>query len=247
MTTYQTILAVDSAMNGCGAALYYADTSTSPIAETLPMARGQAEALVPMAQRVVAEAGKTFAAIDLVCTTIGPGTFTGLRVGMSAARSFALAMDVPLVGVSTLDVLAAAYCDGADGAAMAADACLCVLIETKREDFYAGFYECNGAALSQPAAMIGADICAHIVQNYKGRVVFIGDAPARFFEEQAAHTQPLWQHIQGYTQPDPVMLARIGLERALRDGVDGGEVAPLYLRGADVSQPKLAPRTLAAQ
>lgn len=248
MPQFRNILAIDSAMNGCGAALYCPDDLASCVSERLPMVRGQAEALVPLAQDVVKTGRKTFADIDLVCTTIGPGTFTGLRVGMSAARSFALALDVPVVGISTLDVLAGSFFETQPDLMTEGDM-LCVLIETKRSDYYAGFYDASGVALDEPMALDGADIQAKIGRHKAtGQIVMIGDATGRFVNEQRSDGAGLHVIHEGYTQPDPLVLARMGYRRATDPAfsVNTG-IEPLYLRGADVSQPKTPPRILASE
>jgi tRNA threonylcarbamoyl adenosine modification protein YeaZ len=71
------------------------------------MARGHAEALLPLIERVIAHAEGGFAALDRVAVTVGPGSFTGIRVGLSAARAIAVARRIPVAGVSTLAALAA--------------------------------------------------------------------------------------------------------------------------------------------
>src|SRR5438552_111182 len=100
------LLAIDTALAACSAAVF--DTDTGVIAgESLPMARGHAEALIPMVARVMAAASIGFDAIDRFAVTVGPGSFTGLRVGVSAARGLALAARKPAVGVTTLTAYAA--------------------------------------------------------------------------------------------------------------------------------------------
>ena len=71
------------------------------------MRRGHAEALMPLIGRVIRQAGIAFAALDRIAVTTGPGSFTGLRVGLSAARGIGLAADKPVVGLSTLTAYAA--------------------------------------------------------------------------------------------------------------------------------------------
>src|SRR5579871_6712308 len=101
------ILAIDTALEACAAAVL--DTTTSKVlaSESLVMKRGHAEALMPLIGRVMRDSGLQFAALDRIAVTSGPGSFTGLRVGLSAARGIALAADKPVVGVTTLTAYAA--------------------------------------------------------------------------------------------------------------------------------------------
>ena len=100
------ILAIDTALGALSVAIL--DTTLAdPIAvERILMARGHAEALVPMIDRVANQTEGGLAALDRIAVTVGPGSFTGIRVGISAARALALALEVPVVGVSTLAALA---------------------------------------------------------------------------------------------------------------------------------------------
>ena len=100
-------LAIDTALNGCSACVLEAGAAEPLAQETLPLARGHAEALLPLVERVMARVEGGFAALDRVAVTVGPGSFTGLRVGLSAARAIALAAEVPCVGVTTLAAYAA--------------------------------------------------------------------------------------------------------------------------------------------
>src|SRR5882672_1570381 len=103
------ILAIDTALDACAAAVL--DTSAGQLiaAESQAMKRGHAEALMPLIARVMKEAGLPFTALDRIAVTTGPGSFTGLRVGLSAARGIALAAGKPAVGVTTLTAFAAPY------------------------------------------------------------------------------------------------------------------------------------------
>ena len=103
------VLAIDTALEACSAAML--DTAHADVAayESLPMARGHAEALIPLIARVMHRAGLTFAELDRIAVTTGPGSFTGLRVGISAARGIGLAAAKPVVGLSTLAAYASPF------------------------------------------------------------------------------------------------------------------------------------------
>ncbi len=79
------LLAIDTALAACSAAIFDFDKGVIA-SETLPMVRGHAEALIPLIGRVVETAGIDYAALDRIVVTVGPGSFTGLRVGVAAAR-----------------------------------------------------------------------------------------------------------------------------------------------------------------
>jgi tRNA threonylcarbamoyladenosine biosynthesis protein TsaB len=103
------VLAIDTALAACSAAVLDTQNGGVVASESLPMVRGHAEALLPLLQRVMQAAGLTFPDIDRIAVTTGPGSFTGLRVGLAAARGIALAADKPAVGVSTLSAYAAPH------------------------------------------------------------------------------------------------------------------------------------------
>jgi tRNA threonylcarbamoyladenosine biosynthesis protein TsaB len=101
------ILAIDTALDACSAGILDSNAGKLIAQESLAMKRGHAEALMPLIARVIKESGIPFTALDRIAVTIGPGSFTGLRVGLSAARGIALAADKPVVGVTTLTAYAA--------------------------------------------------------------------------------------------------------------------------------------------
>lgn len=131
------VLAVDTALDACSVAIVRGDETLSSFSEQ--MNRGQAERLAPMAREAATQAGVTFAELDRVAATTGPGSFTGVRVGLSFARALALALNKPCIGVSTLESLALA--DGEDGLRAG-------LIETPGAAYFA-LYE-NGAPVIAP-------------------------------------------------------------------------------------------------
>ena len=115
------VLAIDTAL-GRVAACVLDDAEEEPLAEeALAMDRGHAEALIPLLDRVVGRTEGGLAAIDRVAVTVGPGSFTGIRIGISAAKAIALARGIPVVGVSTLAAFAAPLIiTGLDGVVAAA-------------------------------------------------------------------------------------------------------------------------------
>jgi tRNA threonylcarbamoyl adenosine modification protein YeaZ len=103
------VLAIDTALAACSAAILDTANGGIVVSESLPMTRGHAEALIPLLARIAAEARMAFRDFDRIVVTTGPGSFTGLRVGIAAARGIALSIGKPAVGVSTLSVYAAPY------------------------------------------------------------------------------------------------------------------------------------------
>src|SRR5579872_2478679 len=101
------ILAIDTALAACSAAVLDTEQAVISAHESLAMTRGHAEALMPLVARVLDRAKCDFSEIDRIAVTTGPGSFTGLRVGISAARGLALAAGKPAVGLSTLAAYAA--------------------------------------------------------------------------------------------------------------------------------------------
>jgi tRNA threonylcarbamoyladenosine biosynthesis protein TsaB len=223
------ILAIDTAMNACSVACYNAD-SGSIKARSVAMSRGQAEALIPMVEEIVAGAALAFEALDSVVTTTGPGAFTGLRVGLSAAKSFALALNVPLWGLSTFQALALAYTEKRTQSKPFA-----VLIETKRQDFYVQSFDGEGVPLSPPLSMGSENIAA----GFAAGSVFIGDAVPRFI---AAQDGCAFEYVEGFDFPDPAVMVRSFADSAKREAFFAEGANPLYLRAPDVSFPKVSTR-----
>lgn len=228
------ILAFDTAMAGCSVSIVDRDKART-FAASESMARGQAERLVPMIDEIIVEAGIDYAAIDLIAVTTGPGAFTGLRIALSAARALALALQKPLVGVTTLDVIARQFFQKEK---LDAGEALAVILETKRQDFYIQIFDATGAALSDPAAL-----SAEKIRDDGGarKTVIIGDASGRLVEVLGGLPEN-WRVIKGYDLPDPAVLAALAAETFKAQGAHRPE--PLYLREADVSMPKKKQRAI---
>ena len=101
------ILAIDTTLQAVSAGVLDDGADAPESIETMAMERGHAEALLPLLDRVMARVEGGFASLDRVAVTAGPGSFTGLRVGIAAARAIGIVCKVPVIGVSTLAALAA--------------------------------------------------------------------------------------------------------------------------------------------
>ena len=231
----RNILALDSALGGCTACVA---AGARFYAQAAPMPRGQAEHLVPFADAAMAQAGLDYAGLDAVLCTRGPGAFTGLRIGLSAARGFALALDIPLYGIATTQALALDYA----GKTGAQSPCLAVL-ETKRRDFYVQGFDARARALSPAQACEAADALRHAPPG----AVLIGDGALRLVQNLQGRADPAIQ--PGFERPAMAAALRrlqAGDKEDLR-AFFTPDPAPLYLRGADVSAPKTPPRRLAVE
>jgi tRNA threonylcarbamoyladenosine biosynthesis protein TsaB len=138
------ILAIDTALDACAAGVLDTDAGKMIAQESLPMKRGHAEALMPLIARVMKASGIGFAALDRIAVTTGPGSFTGLRVGLSAARGIALAAGKPAVGVTTLTAYAApVVSESGEQPVISA-------IDARHDHVYFQVVSGNGSALVRP-------------------------------------------------------------------------------------------------
>lgn len=133
------ILAFDTAVEGCSVAVVNTTTGQD-WSERVITDRRQAEILVPMIEEIMEKAGVTFQTLDRIAVTIGPGSFTGVRIGLATARALALASNLPLVGVSTLQVMASSAA-GSSGQSILA------VLDTKREDFYGEVFDAQARSI----------------------------------------------------------------------------------------------------
>ena len=214
-------LAFDTSAAACGVAALIDDQVV--VRQVTPMARGHTEALVPMVRAAVAAAGLTFAEFDLIGVTVGPGAFTGIRIGLATARGLALAADVPVAGVTSLAALAGGTPDRAPGQRVLA------LIDTKRGDLYAQLFAPDGAAEGEPAVLAPPDLAAWVGDR---PTLVVGDAP----EEAMSGLLALPRVSRGASRTvDPGILARLAVARWCAGTALPAD--PLYLRPPEAKLP----------
>ncbi|HEY2134383.1 MAG TPA: tRNA (adenosine(37)-N6)-threonylcarbamoyltransferase complex dimerization subunit type 1 TsaB [Xanthobacteraceae bacterium] len=138
------ILAIDTALEACSAAVLDTDHGGILASESIPMVRGHAEALMPLVSRVMSEAMIEFVELDRIAVTVGPGSFTGLRVGVAAARGIAVAAGKPAVGLTTLAAFAAPHIATDDVTPLLA------VIDARNEQVYLQLFGTAGKTLVAP-------------------------------------------------------------------------------------------------
>ena len=207
------VLALDTTLEACQAAVLAGGRLLASRSE--PMRRGHQERLAPMVAEVMQEAGLKLAALDRVGVATGPGSFTGLRVGLAFAKGLALARGIPCVGVGALEALAASVEDPGVVAAV---------IDARRDQVYLQAFEA-GQALSEPEALFLEEAAERLRGLQAGLLVGSG-APL------LAEALPLVR-AAGPVALDPAVLARL----AARAPEPTTSPRPLYLRAPDARLP----------
>ncbi len=199
------ILSIDTSSADLSVALVNENGSLGLVEEN--MLRGQGEALIPYIQSMMQQAGLPMNAVEGVAVAVGPGSFTGVRVGLSTARGIGLALDIPVYGVTNLEAAAAGLNEP-----------VTVTLDTKRGDYYTQQFDKNGKAIGEPSIQSADDL--------KQQLPFtaIGDGAMKLAEEIGCDvaTKP---------QSSAISIAQIALSRL--DNPLPAE--PLYLREADVT------------
>jgi tRNA threonylcarbamoyladenosine biosynthesis protein TsaB len=213
------VLAIDTALEACSVAILDTERGDWVTSRSLPMVRGHAEALVPLIAAVMSEANVGFAELDRIAVTVGPGSFTGLRVGVAAARGIALATGKPAVGVTTLAALAAPFFAADESGALLA------VINARHERVYMELFGSGGRSLGAPQ-IASTRNAIHAAMATPTRIV--GNA-AKLIEEAWPDDEQRPLSVSGVPAPDVAWVARLG---AAADDLTA-PVRPLYLGDAD--------------
>lgn len=237
-------LAFDTTLDICSVALL--DDAGEVAAHTAePMSRGHAEALVPMIAATLEAAGRSMDEVRRVAVTVGPGTFTGVRVGISAARGLTLALKIPVAGIGTLEMLAGG---AAFSGEIPAGAKVLAAIDARRGQAYMALYQLDGEggsyplhAEAEPAAVALEEAGAWLAEHAgpadapSNTIVAVGSAAGLIggLEGRSLNILPA-------VGPDAVTVARLG-EKLPSERWDKAPQA-LYLRPPDAKLPTNALR-----
>jgi len=227
------VLAIDTSLPAVSICIYDGDAQQAVVRETLPMQKGHAEALMPMIERLAARSPGGLGSLDRVAVTVGPGSFTGIRIGVAAARGIALACGIEAVGVSTLAALATPLLFADDERIVVA------AIDALHGNVYLSAYGCSGRVLSSPRLISLSDACRLLAA---GKVIAVGggadalrDAARKSGQEILVAEREPW--------PDIVAVAKLG---AIADP-QTAPARPVYLKAPDVTLSGRLPLPRAAQ
>jgi tRNA threonylcarbamoyladenosine biosynthesis protein TsaB len=216
------ILAVDTALGACSAAILE-DNNKVLAHRFVTMERGHAEAIAPMVDETMRESGLAFAALDRLAVTIGPGTFTGQRVGLAFMRGLRVALKRPLIGITTLEAMCAAAMAEARAPYAAA------IHDARRGEAYLSVISASQILLP-PSLVTLADAPAKISSMIHGEapVALAGTAA-----ELVADNMRIATYVTSILQPDALWVARLALHAP-----ESSEAPhPLYLRAPDAKLP----------
>jgi tRNA threonylcarbamoyladenosine biosynthesis protein TsaB len=209
------VLGFDCAGGQCAAALLEGDRIVAE--RRIVSERGHAQALMPLLVDLTTESGIQFVDIDRIAVTTGPGSFTGIRVALAAAHGLALALGIPIIGVTVFEAMAAMAARSGIPASR-----LLVAIESRRNECFVRLFDASGLPLGDPAMLAPQNVPAW---SGPESLALAGDAARRV----APHF-PGDVPLLPIEQVDVGILARIAAGR-----VSGPPPAPFYLRAADAS------------
>jgi tRNA threonylcarbamoyladenosine biosynthesis protein TsaB len=210
------VLGLDTCLNACSVAILEVGPGGERVLahRSEAMARGHQERLAPMAEAVMADAGLAFGRLQRIGATVGPGSFTGLRVGVAFAKGLGSALSIPIVGVGSLEALAAE----ATGLVAAA-------IDARRDQIYLQVFE-DGQPLMAPDVLPIGTAAARLAELGMGRALTLVGSGAPLLAETAPGARMLT--AEGC---DACHVARLAAHKLV------ASIRPLYLRAPDAKLP----------
>ncbi len=219
------ILAMDTAAAACSVALWR--DGAVAVHEFQAMTRGHATELLPMVESVLKDAGVTIPELDALAVTVGPGGFTGLRIGLASARGFGAASGLPVIGVNTMEALA-------QGVGQVDCPVLC-LLDAKRADLYAQLFDGQGNPISEPVARLPQDVVGLLSEQSSKKVIVAGDSFDRV-KDLLAEEGFLAEQSDVFL-PDARHVVEVAAQKGL-PAKDKARPSALYIRPPDAELPK---------
>jgi tRNA threonylcarbamoyl adenosine modification protein YeaZ len=209
------ILAIDTASTLCAACIYDTEAGVEQSRSVIDIGKGHAEHLMAVVESTMKQAGVDYSGLGAVAVSVGPGSFTGVRVGVSAARGFAMALKIPAIGVTTLEAIAAEARErfGARSVMSALDA--------GRDEINAAIYDELGMQVYGPSVTALSD-AAELAREYSP--VLAGSAAIAI----AAEASDKFDMGLTLATADILIYAKLA---ALKGS--GEKPKPIYLREAD--------------
>lgn len=186
--------------------------------------------LLSMIEGVFSDAGLGLDDLDALAVSTGPGSFTGLRIGISTVKGLAMARNFPVFGFSSLEMLAAKF--------MGFPFPVCAMLDARRKEIYAAVYDVRGKTPEEilPPSLEKPE---DLLEKLSGPMLFVGSG-ALFYQENIMKKmggKALWP---GLFQHDPhaAELAFLAMERGISKALHPGAILPLYLRKSDAELSK---------
>ena len=213
MPKTSNILAIDTALRGCGVGLMLGGQIVS--GETIPILRGQDQVLPVTVDKVLKQENVKMSNLDGIVVTTGPGSFTGIRIGLAFAKGLASALKIPLIGLTTMEVFAQQ--SNADHKI--------VIIEIKKDAYIAQFFKDGSPEtdlLSFNADELGESISKSDVKNI------------------VTHSQNIFEmfsetHSVDVLVPSPETMLQLAVQKMAQETYNNDPMRPVYVRGADVT------------
>ena len=215
------LLVIDAACKGLSLAVAEEDKLLATAA--LNVGKTHSQRLLPLLDDLLREGDLELKDIDLVGVIVGPGSFTGLRIGISTAKAIAYALGVDVIPIKTTDALA--------GNCVGMGSLICPVLDARKNEVYYGIYDENGKTLEETAAMEPLALAEYLKNNYPSQeVIFLGDAADIYIDsfigvlgERAHLAPPALRYFMAASA------ACYGFAH-LTDAVSPAEVKAFYLR-----------------
>jgi tRNA threonylcarbamoyladenosine biosynthesis protein TsaB len=230
------VLAIDTSTEVAGVALCDGPScaARSPTANAhSTSAPGQhGERLLGMIDVALKDAGWTKRDLELVACCIGPGSFTGVRVGVATAKGIALALGLPIIGIGSLEVMAYAHF-ARRGVSPESDEAAVSLLDARKGEVFWAAYRSTGALMAGPGHLAPEHITDIERQVAATKITFLGEvAPRLALDRSRIATAPETD------RPDPVQLAQLAMTMLQRRGPDDLDtLEPIYVRPPDITLP----------